>query len=130
MRSDIIDAIKRFELGNFRVADELPRIESGGVLFIKNPRRIYVDNVQQTDTPLITALNGLSIWSNAQVITVYFATDSKLLATNYDSLVNQLLELKNILPNAGFNAREAVVSSSYDNDLLITQVEFTFTKLK
>lgn len=130
MRKQILDYVKKQNLGSFKVDEALPRTESGEALFIKNPRRIYVDNPQIEDTPILSALNGLNIYNSTIRVAVIFATDSKVLSANYNELVDQLLKAKEIDPELGFNTRSADISSEYVNDLLITEIEFSYTKLK
>lgn len=130
MRAELLSYIRGLSLGNFRVDDNLPRTESGESLVLKNPRRIYVDNPQTVDTPIITALNGLNIYSSVTTVTVAFATDSKVLSANYLELVDAISAAKNINPQLGFNSRDVEVSSEYNNDLLVTEIEFSYTKLR
>lgn len=130
MRRELLDYVKKLNLGGFRVDENLPRTESGEPLFIKNPRRIYVDNPTVDDSPIIRGLNGLYIYSSTTRINLVFTTDSKVLSANYDNLISQLYKAKNMLPEVGFNDREVSLSSSYDNDLLITEIEFAYTKIR
>jgi hypothetical protein len=130
MRTELLDFIKRLNLGGFRVDDVLPRTEAGDPLYLKNPRRIYVDESNIETRPLITVLNGHGISSDITRISVFFSNDAKVLSANYTELVQQLLSARNIAPEQGFNSRESAVRTSYENDMLITEIEFTYTKLK
>jgi hypothetical protein len=130
MRKTLLDYIKRLNLGGFRVDDVLPRTEAGDPLYLKNPRRIYVDETQTENRPLITVLNGHGISSEVTRISVFFSNDAKVLSANYNELVQSLEEARNIAPEMGFNSRESSVRTSYENDMLITEVELTYTKLK
>jgi hypothetical protein len=130
MRKELLDFIKKQNLGNFRVDDGLPRNEGGDALYIKNPRRIYVDETESETRPLINLLNGQGISSEVTRISMFFSNDAKVLSANYTELVQQLEEARNIAPERGFNSRESVVRTSYDNDMLVTEVELTYTKLK
>lgn len=129
MRAQFIEAIKKLELGDLRVGEQLPRAESGTNMWIKNPRTVYVSEPTYEMNPLITALNGAHIWAKSTSLTVIWSTDSKKLAATYQSVVDQLLALRSIDPQAGFNSREAVLTTNYENDLLVTQIEYTFVKL-
>lgn len=129
MRKQLLDFIKTQKLGGFRVDDALPRNESGESLYLKNPRRIYVDQDQTDVNPIIIALNGLNISTKVTRVTVYFSTDAKLLSANYDELLDLLQEGRNIAPEMGFNSRDCAVRTSYENDLLVTELEYSYTKL-
>lgn len=130
MRQEVLEYIKGLNLGSYTVSDEVPRVESGTPLYLKNPKRIYADVNQYSETPLISTLGGLDIHAYATSVTVYFSNDAKLLPNNYDSLVGQLIFAKDINNTAGYNSREATVSTSVENDLLVTQIEFTYTRIR
>lgn len=131
MRQQVIDYIKGLNIGQYKISEELPRQESGTDLFLKNPRTIYVDAVDYADEPLVSTLGGLSIHSYTQSVDVVFSNDSKLLPKNYDSLVSDLLLARDINSNTDFfNSREAVVTTSHEGDLLVTQINYAFTKIR
>lgn len=130
MRTEVIEYIKTLALGNFNVSEELPREESGAALYLKNPRRIYVDRSQFEETPLIKTLGTLAIYNYVETVSVYFTVDAKLLPNNYSSLVDSLLAAKNLNPEGGFNDRQASVSTEFVNDLMLTRVDLTYSKLR
>lgn len=130
MRQEVLDYIKRLNLGSYTVSEEVPRVESSTPLYLKNPKRIYVDVNQYSENPLISTLSGLDIHTYTTSVTVYFSNDAKLLPNNYDSLVGQLIFAKDLNQNEGYNSREAVVTTSIENDLLVTQIELTYTRIR
>jgi hypothetical protein len=130
MRLELLNYVKRLNLGGFRVDDALPRTEAGEPLYLKNPRRIYVDEPDTDTQPLINLLNGRGIASETTRLSVFFSNDAKVLSANYNQLVEQLEAARNIAPERGFNNRESTVRTSYENDMLVTEVELTYTKLK
>ena len=130
MRTELLDFVRQLNLGKYRIDTALPRTESGDSLVVKNPGRLYVDTVQISDTPLVLTLNGHSIYVRTSAVTVAFATDSKNLSANYNELVDQLLTAKDAFPQMGFNSSDATITTDYENDLLITEIEFSYTKLK
>lgn len=130
MRQEVLEYIKGLNLGSYTVSDEVPRVESGTPLYLKNSKRIYVDVNQYAETPLISTLGGLDIHTYTTSVTVYFSNDAKLLPNNYDSLVGQLIFAKDINVTQGYNSREATVSTSVENDLLVTQIDYSYTKIR
>ena len=130
MRTEVIDYIKSLSLGNFNASEELPREESGAALYLKNPRRIYVDRSQFDETPLIKTLGSLTVYNSAETVSVYFTVDAKLLPNNYSALVDSLLAAKDLNSAGGFNDRTASVQSEFVNDLMLTRVDLTYTKLR
>ena len=130
MRLELLNYVKKLNLGGFRVDDNLPRTEAGEPLYLKNPRRIYVDEPDTDTQPLINLLSGRGISSETTRLSVFFSNDAKALSANYNQLVEQLEAARNIAPERGFNNRESTVRTSYENDMLVTEVELTYTKLK
>ena len=96
---------------------------------MKNPKTIYIDNLQVEQEPLIVALNAFSINNEINIVRVYFTTDAKNPVNNYEKLVDQLRGLKDSIELSGATTREALVSTEYAGDLLITELEYRITKL-
>jgi hypothetical protein len=129
MREEIISYIKTLSLGNFSISEELPRDEGGIPLYIKNPRRIYVDKEEYDTVPIIQALDGLDIHAEQTSVNVYFTADAKTLPANYSTLVSKLKLGKDINQPGGYTKRKVEVMTETDQDLLITRVNFKFSKL-
>lgn len=129
MRTDVIDYIQTLNLGTFIVSSELPFSESGVPLYIKNLKKIYVDVDQYIVQPVIYTLTGLNISEQTIAVKVYFANDAKSIPPNYDEVVSEIRLAKDILPTAGFNRREVDVTTSFEADRLITEIELRFIKL-
>jgi hypothetical protein len=129
MRQDIIDYINTLGLGSFLVSNEVPWEDAGTNLWLKNPKVIYVDVANYTTEPIVTALNGLQIQNETTSVNAYFSCDAKQLPSNYDTLVSDLKLARDISAAEGFNRREVDVSTSMESDLLVTELEFRFTKI-
>ena len=129
MRTEIIDYINSLALGGFILNQDLPFEESGTPLYLKNLKRIYVDIAAFENEPLIQALNGLSINNETTVIRVYFSCDAKQLPSNYETLISDLKTAKDITTIEGINRRQVVVSTEITADVLVTTLEYRFTKL-
>jgi hypothetical protein len=130
MRSEVLAYLKTLALGSFTVSDELPRNESGTPLYLKNLRKIYVDQTQYDQTPILRTLNGNFVHSNTQTIPVVFSADAKQLPANYDDLINLIRAAEDIKPEQGFNDRNSTVVTEIENDVLITTVELTYTNIR
>lgn len=129
MRTEIIDYVQGLNLGTFTVSQELPYTESGEALYVKNPKRIYVDEEQIVSEPLIQTLNSSNVIDEESSVTIYFSCDSKLLPANYDAVVTALKGARNITTIDGVFRRELDVSTGYDGDLLITELVIRFNKI-
>jgi hypothetical protein len=129
MREDILSYIKTLSLGSFTVSDELPRDDSGIALYLKNPKKLYVDIGQVEATPLIQTLSGFDVHTESTTVSVYFTADAKTLPANYSSLTQSLKLGKDIQQAKGFNNRSVDVQTEYDADMLITRIDYTFSKI-
>jgi hypothetical protein len=129
MREDILSYIKTLSLGSFTVSDELPRDDSGMALYLKNPKKLYVDIGQVEATPLIQTLSGFDVHTESTTVSVYFTADAKTLPANYSSLTQSLKLGKDIQQAKGFNNRSVDVQTEYDADMLITRIDYTFSKI-
>jgi hypothetical protein len=130
MREQVLDYIKGINLGAYNLSDDIPREENGTALFVKNPKRIYVSSEDFTETPLLNTFSGFNLHTYSILLTVVFSSDAKKLPQNYASLVALLLSAKDINTTEGFNSREASVSTVTENDLLVTQIEYSFTEIR
>jgi len=129
MRTEIITYIQGLNLGTFSVSTELPYTDSGQALYIKNPKRIYVDEEQIEAEPILETLNSSNVINEQESVTIYFSCDSKLLPANYDTLVTDLKAARNIDTVANVFRRELDVSTGYDGDLLVTELTIRFNKI-
>ena len=129
MRTEIITYIQGLNLGTFSVSTELPYTDSGQALYIKNPKRIYVDEEQVENEPILETLNSSNVINEHESVTIYFSCDSKLLPANYDTLVTDLKAARNIDTVTNVFRRELDVSTGYDGDLLVTELTIRFNKI-
>ena len=130
MRNEVLDFIKGLNLGSYTVSEEIPRVESGIPLYLRNPKKIYIDSANYDEQPLIQTFSGFDLHSYTTLLTVIFSNDAKQLPNNYDTLVGQLISAKDLVSSEGFNSREATVTTNIESDLLVTQIEYSYTKLR
>ena len=129
MRQSVIDYLQGLNLGSFTIANEVPWTETGIELYLKNLKKIYVDVDAFTTEPVITTFTGLNLNNESTVVRVYFANDAKQLPSNYDDVVASIRAAKDISSEVGYNRREADVSTSYESDRLVTEIELRYIKL-
>lgn len=129
MRQSVIDYLQGLNLGSFTIATEVPWTETGTELYLKNLKKIYVDVDAFTTEPVITTFTGLNLNNETTVVRVYFANDAKQLPSNYDDVVAQIKAAKDIESTAGYTRRETDVSTSYNSDRLVTEIELRYIKL-
>jgi biopolymer transport protein ExbD len=128
MREEVLTYIIASKLKNYKVSQELPFSNSGIVMYLKNPKSIYVDEDQVTNEAVIQLLNGNDIMGETTTTRVYLATDAKQQPTDYATVINVLKNGKTLL-GAGYFRKECDVTTEFENDLQVTTVEYRFTKL-
>lgn len=129
MRDQVYNYIKSLQLGDINLSAELPWDESGNALYLKNMKRIYVDVAQYTTEPLILTLHTLQIENEIVTVRVFLSVDAKKLSTNYEKLIRNLRDGKKIPPTDNFVFKDSIISTEFNNDMLITQLEYRFAKL-
>lgn len=129
MRQELIDYFGGLNLGSFTLSQELPWISSDNPLYLKNLKKIYVDREQTSVEILIPTLNGLDVSAETTSVRVFFATDAKALSPDYNDVVSDLKTGKNADTITGVNRRDCLVSTSFEADLLVTEMEFRFTTI-
>lgn len=129
MRDTLIAYIKGINLYTFTVSEEYPRNESGTALYLKNQKTIYVDGENYEQEPLIQTLNSLQVHSSTVSVTIYFSVDGKRVPNNYQRLVDLLLMGKNLGHELNYHSTTVNLSTSYEQDLLITEIEYNFTNV-
>lgn len=129
MRQAIYDYIDGVSKGTFSLTNELPWDSSGSPLYLKNPKRIYVNVDQVTEELVYATLNGVCINNEVTTVSVYFACDAKQLPANYETLVSAIRLAKNSTDITGVSRRECDVTTSFESDMLVTEFEFRFINI-
>jgi len=129
MRQELLDYIGDQNLGSFILSQELPYDSSATPLYVKNPKRIYVDRTQYTTEPIVVTLDGLNISNEIASVRVYFSSDAKQLPPSYDDALTSLRAGKDAVNIQGYQRRECLVSTRFQEDLMITELEYRFTKI-
>lgn len=129
MRTELVEYFRSLRLRNFAVSDELPFSSSDRVLYLKNSKRIYVDLPNKTVETLIEVLGNHGVQQEVNVVNVFFTTDAKNLPSDYETVVDQLRQGRNVATEENFFRRQVDVNTSFEGDLMVTELEFRFTKL-
>ena len=130
MRTELVNYFKTLNLANFAVSSELPFSSSNTVMYLKNPKKIYTDMDQKTRETLIPVLGNHGVAQEVHSVSVFFSTDAKNLPSNYETVVTGLTNGVNVVsPTINYFRREVDVNTSFEGDLMVTQLDFRFTKL-
>jgi len=134
MRTEILSYLdSNFSVTGFSVTEELPWDSNGQPLYLKNFKKIYVDQPQTVQEPLIDVLNGNNtggggVVSETTTVTAYVVTDAKTLPENYDTMLSTLRNSRFATAD-GYTQRTTLVSTSFESDALVTEFNFNFYKV-
>ena len=128
MRTELLAYLKDQKFKNFNVSDELPFTSSATALYLKNAKRIYLDVEQVTLEPFLQVF-GTPIDTEVFSVRLYFTTDAKQLPSDYNTVVSQIRSGKAVTLEEKFFRREVTSQTTFENDLMVTEFEFRFTKL-
>ena len=129
MRQLLIDYFGGLNLGGLTLSQELPFNSSNTPLYVKNAKKIYVDRTQYVTEPIVLTLDGLNVSNEIASVRVYFSADAKQLPPSYEDVLVDLRAGKDAIDVQGYQRRECLVNTSYQEDLMITELEYRFTKL-
>jgi len=125
MRVELLAAITSATTASnqFSVSQELPWSQNGQPLYLKNLKKIYVDQPRVEQTTLIPTLNGGEVFQNDQITEVYVACDAKNPPSQLSQLVSQILACKSTIAVVNFGS-ESDYTVDKQEDVLIYTFEF------
>jgi len=129
MRTELVNYFNGFTMTNFVVSSELPFTSNSTVMYLKNPKRIYVDLEQVSNETFMPVMGG-DIYQEVHSVSVYFTTDAKNLPSNYQTVVDTLRAGKDVSTvDSSYFKRAVDTNTVFEGDLMVTQLDFRFTKL-
>lgn len=129
MRTQVIDKIKSLAISGINLSNELPYDESGVPLYVKNPKTLYVDRTQYESAPIVQTLGGVNINNTTTSVIVYLAVDAKNPLAQLDTIIESLRGLEDTIVLDGTHTRESTVSTNYEDDMLVVNVEYRLTRI-
>ena len=129
MRDLILAWLTDNAVTGYTVTAELPWDSSGQPLYLNNMKRIYVDQPQTVQEPLIDVLNGHGVVNETTTVSIYLATDAKKLPANYDAVVSMIKSTRLDPAISGVTQRATQVSTEFVADVLVSQFDINFRKL-
>lgn len=129
MRAQVIDNIKSLAINGISLSNELPYDESGVSLYVKNPKTLYVDRTQYESAPIVQTLGGVNINNTTTSVIVYLAVDAKNPPAQLDNIIDSLRGLEDTIVLDGTHTRESTVSTEYEDDMLVVNVEYRLTRI-
>lgn len=128
MRTAILEHIKSLKLKVYSVSDQLP-FSNSGPLYLANKKTIYVDADKSTQVPITDTFDNLGAVDEVTTVSVYFVSDAKRLPSEYETTVNEIKTARTAIGTNGFVQKLVNVDVSYEDDNLVTILEFSFRRL-
>lgn len=129
MRDQILTYLGTQDLGSYGLSQELPFSNSGVELYVKNPKKLYVDEDQVETEVFMLVMNGSNIDTEITSVTVYFTNDAKTQPSDYDAVVSTVKAAQDLYIANGYSKRDVNVGTEYTNDLMTTRITIRFYKL-
>jgi len=131
MRAVVMELIQDTDTGVYTLSQELPYTADGTALYTKNLKKIYVNLAQRSEEIAIATLDASNITNQTTRVQVYLANEARVLPS-YDQVVTDLIAIKDSeeIRNQGYYRRQCEVSTEYEDNILITTLEYEFTKIK
>lgn len=124
MRSQLLSYLTTaLSTATIKAASELPWNTAGEPLYLKNMKKLYLDEDQVEQTTLIPVLDGNDVMANVNTVRGYFAVDAKNQPTGLGSALTTILNAKNQTGIANTGVESDYTTEILD-DVLIYTVEF------
>jgi hypothetical protein len=129
MRTELLTYLTAQLTGSILTSQELPWQEGTNPLYIKNPRRVYLDEPYTEQDTLFPTLGSLQINARITVVRWFLSVDAKNRNTDLDSALTILGGAKDITTITGVFTRLFDYTVTIDNDRVIYEGEYRFANL-
>jgi hypothetical protein len=106
-----------------KTVSELPWNTAGEPLYLKNMKKMYLDQTQRVETTLIPTLNGNDVFQRDLIVTGYFAVDAKNEPTGLSQAITTILGAKDRTGITNFGS-ESDYTTEIQDDVIIYTVEY------
>lgn len=106
-----------------KCVSELPWNTAGEPLYLKNMKKMYLDQTQRVETTLIPTLDGNDVFQRDLLVTGYFAVDAKNEPTGLSQAITTILSAKDKTGITNFGV-ESDYTTEIQDDVIIYTVEY------
>ena len=129
MRTELLTYLTAQLTGSILTSQELPWQEGTNPLYIKNPRRVYLDEPYTEQDTLLPTMGSLQINQRITIVRWFLSVDAKKRNTDLDSALTILGGAKDITTITGVFTRLFDYTVTIDNDRVIYEGEYRFANL-
>jgi hypothetical protein len=129
MRTELLTYLTAELTGSIKTSQELPFQEGTNPLYMKNARRVYLDEPYTEENDLLPTLGSLIINERIIIIRWFLTVDAKNRNTDLDSALTILGSAKDITTITGVYKRLFDYNVTIDNDRVVYEGEYRFYNL-
>jgi len=129
MRTELLTYLTAELTDSIRTSQELPWQEGTNPLYLKNARRVYLDEPYTEEDVLLPTLGSLQINQKVTIVRWYLTVDAKNRNTDLDSALTILGSAKDITTITGVYTRLFDYTVSIDNDRVVYEGQYRFANL-
>jgi len=126
MRSAILTYLTANLTGTISVSQELPFEQGGNPLYLKNMRKVYIDEPFTEQDQLVPVLNGVDINQSITRIRGYLATDAKNRNVDLNSALTTLANARLGANITNSFRKEFDYTTTLDDDKIIYEFEYRY----
>lgn len=129
MRTELLAYLTTNLTGTIKTSQELPFEESGSALYLKNMRRVYLDEPVKEQSELVPTLDDTDINQNITTVRGYLSMDAKNRNADLDAALTTLAAAKNVTTITNSFRKEFDYTTTIDADRITYEFEYRFYTL-
>lgn len=126
MRTELLTYLTANLTGTIKPSQELPFEEGNNPLYLRNPRRVYLDEPYTEQDRLYGTLSGDNINNKITIVRWFLCVDAKNRNADLDAALSTLGSGKDIATITGTHRREFDYTITIDNDKLTYEGQYRF----
>jgi len=129
MRTELLSYLTTNLTGTIKTSQELPFEDSGAALYLKNMRRVYLDEPQTEQEELVPTLDDSDINQKITTVRGYLTVDAKNRNADLDTALTTMATAKNVTTITNAFRKEFDYTTTIDADRIIYEFEYRFYTL-
>lgn len=129
MRTELLAYLTANLTGTIKPSQELPFEDSGAALYMKNMRRVYLDEPLVDQSELVPTLDDTDINQNITTVRGYLTVDAKNRNADLTTALNTLANAKSVATITNAFRKEFDYTTTIDADRITYEFEYRFHTL-
>jgi hypothetical protein len=125
MRTALLTYLTAALTGSIKTSEELPFEQGGNALYLKNMRRVYLDEPEVEQDQLIAAFDS-DVNQNITTVRGYLAVDAKNRNQDLDSALTVMAQARTGATITDSFRKEFDYTTTIDNDTIIYEFSYRF----